>query len=91
MSAPGPGATLWRLAITALGCVLVGMGLPAFVTRLLLRAGAFPSEAVLAAELLTVVALPAVLVWGLAARKPVAFTAVVIVGSTILGLTADLL
>lgn len=91
MSSPGTGAVLGRLALAVLGCVFVGMGLPHFTTRLLLQAGVFPSEAVLSAELITVLALPAVLVWGLAARRVRAFVTVTIVAGIVLGLTADLL
>lgn len=91
MSSPRTGVILGRLALTVLGCVLVGMGLPHFTTRMLLHAGVFPSEAVLSAELITVLALPAVLVWGLAARRVRGFVAVTIVAGIVLGLTADLL
>lgn len=91
MKAPSRGQIAARLVLVVVACWATGAGLTGFATRALMQLGLFPSEAVLAGTLLGLLSLPAVIVWGLAARRPVIFGLVTIVGSRLLGLLSKVL
>ena len=73
------------------GTVFVSAGLTQFSAALLARLGVFPSDAVLASTLLTILCIPAVIVWGLSTRRPVVFAALTLGGSTVLSVVAELI
>ncbi len=78
-----------RLALVTVASIVVAAGLTEFASVILTRIGLFPSDAVLAATLITILALPALIVWGLATRRAVVFASLSILGGLALGQFAD--